>query len=247
MKDPGRFFKNNFANSVGLMEAAVRAGVRRFVLSSTAAVYQSSDTPLDEDSPLGPTNVYGQTKLMIEKILEDYDHAYGLKAIRFRYFNAAGCDPDCEIGEAHIPESHLIPLILDAAIGKRESIKVFGTDYETKDGTCIRDYVHVNDLGDAHIRGLKYLLDGGNSNYINLGSGSGFSVREMIDMVAKVTKKNIKVVEVERRPGDPAYLIAKSDKARNILQWKPEFSLERIIETAWNWHRNNPNGYPQTR
>ena len=135
----------------------------------------------------------------------------------------------------------LLGQILDAAIGKRESIKVFGTDYETKDGTCIRDYVHVNDLGDAHIRGLKYLLDGGNSNYINLGSGSGFSVREMIDMVAKVTKKNIKVVEVERRPGDPAYLIAKSDKARNILQWKPEFSLERIIETAWNWHQKYQN------
>lgn len=240
--EPEKYYVNNLKNTINLLEAMRRNHVDKLIFSSTAATYGMPEKiPIEEDDLKIPINPYGQTKLMIEHILEDYQKAYNFQAIRFRYFNAAGCDPDSEIGEAHIPESHLIPLILDAAIGKRDSIKVFGTDYETKDGTCIRDYVHVNDLADAHIKGLQYLLDGGKSNYINLGSGNGFSVKEMIETVRKVTKKDFKVVEEQRRPGDPAYLIAKSDKAKQILSWKPEYSLDRIIETAWNWHQKYQN------
>ena len=164
-------------------------------------------------------------------------HAYDFRSIRFRYFNAAGADPDAEIGEAHVPETHLIPLILDAALGRRESIKVFGTDYETKDGTCVRDYIHVNDLADAHIRGVDYLLEGGVTSYFNLGSGSGFTVREMLETVRRVTGRDFKVVETERRSGDPAYLIASSDKAQKVLDWKISYSLEDIVRTAWAWQK----------
>lgn len=236
--EPEKYYTNNLKNTITLLEAMRRHNVNKLIFSSTAATYgMPGKIPIEEDDPKVPINPYGWTKWMIERILEDYAAAYGFKSIRFRYFNAAGCDPDREVGEAHVPESHLIPLILDAAIGKRESIKVFGTDYETKDGTCVRDYVHVNDLADAHIKGVQYLLDGGDCNYFNLGSGNGFSVTEMIDMVKKVTKKDFKVVITDRRPGDPAFLIAKSDKAQKTLGWKIEYGLDRIIQTAWDWHQ----------
>ncbi len=238
VQDPEKYYKNNLKNTVTMLESMRRNGVNKLIFSSTAAVYGDPERiPIQEDDRKIQINPYGRTKWMIEQILEDYHAAYGFKSIRFRYFNAAGCDPDREVGEAHVPESHLIPLILDAAIGRRESIKIYGTDYDTKDGTCIRDYVHVNDLADAHIRGVEHLLAGGDTDYFNLGSGDGFSVREMIDMVRKVTGREFKVVEVERRPGDPPYLIAKSDKAKNVLGWTIRYSLEDIVRTAWEWHQ----------
>lgn len=236
--EPEKYYRNNLKGTITLLEAMRRNNVNKLIFSSTAAVYGMPEKiPIEEDDRKIQINPYGKTKWMIEQILEDYDTAYGFKSIRFRYFNAAGCDPDKETGEAHVPESHLIPLILDAALGKRDSIKVFGTDYDTKDGTAVRDYVHVNDLADAHIKGVEHLLKGGNTDYFNLGSGDGFSVREMIDMVKKVTGRDFKVVEVERRAGDPPFLIAKSDKAKSKLGWKIQNSLEDIIRTAWEWHK----------
>lgn len=236
--DPEKYYKNNIKNTINLLEVLRKNNVNKFIFSSTAAVYGMPDkVPIEEDDNKAPINPYGRSKLMVEHVLEDYNNAYGFKSIRFRYFNAAGADPDTQIGEAHIPETHLIPLVLDAAIGKRESIKIFGTDYPTKDGTAIRDYIHVNDLAEAHILGLEYLLNGGNSNYFNLGCGNGFSVREVIETVKKVTAKNFKVLEVDRRPGDPPLLVAKSEKAKNILGWYPKFNLEDMIEHAWKWHQ----------
>jgi UDP-glucose 4-epimerase len=236
--DPEKYYVNNLKYTINLLEAMKRHNVNKIIFSSTAAVYGMPEKiPIEEDDRKIPINPYGRTKWMIENILADYSDAYDLRNIRFRYFNAAGADPDKEIGEAHVPETHLIPLVLDAAAGKRESIKVLGTDYETKDGTCIRDYVHVNDLADAHIKGVQYLLDGGKTDCFNLGSGDGFSVRDVIETVKKVTKKEFKVVETEKRAGDPAYLVAKSDKAKSKLGWKIKYSLEDIIDTAWNWHK----------
>ncbi|QTA38568.1 UDP-glucose 4-epimerase GalE [Thermosipho ferrireducens] len=235
--DPQKYYENNVGNTLKLLEAMRQNNVNKFIFSSTAAVYGIPEKiPIKEDDRKMPINPYGKSKLMVEHILEDYDKAYGLNSICFRYFNAAGADPDGEIGEAHQPETHLIPLILDAALGKRDSIKIFGTDYNTKDGTCIRDFVHVNDLAEAHVRGLEYLLDGGETNYFNLGSGEGYSVREVIETVKKVTKKDFRVVEADRRPGDPAYLVADSTKAKEILGWKTKYSLDEIILTAWKWH-----------
>ena len=236
--EPEKYYKNNVQNTITLLEAMRKHGINKFIFSSTAAVYGMPErTPIEEEDRKLPINPYGKSKLMIEEILDDYSSAYGFRSIRFRYFNAAGADPEREIGEAHVPETHLIPLLLDAAIGRRKDIKVFGTDYETKDGTCVRDYIHVNDLADAHIRGVDYLLDGGNTNYFNLGSGSGFTVREMIQTAKKITTKDFAVVETDRRPGDPPYLIACSDKAQKKLDWKLQHSLEDIIITAWNWHQ----------
>jgi UDP-glucose 4-epimerase len=236
--DPEKYYINNLRNTINLLDAMNRHKVNKIIFSSTAAVYGMPERiPIEEDDRKIPINPYGKTKWMIEHILEDYSSAYGIQSIRFRYFNAAGADPDREIGEAHIPESHLIPLVLDAAAGKRDSIKIFGTDYETSDGTCIRDYVHVNDLADAHIKGVQYLLDGGKTDYFNLGVGNGFSVRDVIETVKRVTKRDFKIVETERRPGDPAYLIAKSDKVKSKLDWKIEFGLEEMVRTAWNWHK----------
>ncbi|OHD16567.1 MAG: UDP-glucose 4-epimerase GalE [Spirochaetes bacterium GWD1_27_9] len=236
--DPEKYYINNVYNTINLLEAMRRNKIDKFIFSSTAAVYgMPTKIPIEEDDEKKPINPYGKSKLMIEDILEDYDKAYNFKSIRFRYFNASGADPDKEIGEAHIPESHLIPLILDAAIGRRESIKVFGTDYPTKDGTAVRDYIHVNDLATAHIKGLQYLLDGGNTNYFNLGSGNGYTVKEIIETVKKITKKDFKVIEVERRAGDPPFLIAKSDKAKKMLDWDIKYSLDDIVNTAWEWHQ----------
>ena len=237
VKEPEKYYWNNVVNTLNLLKVMREAGVNKIIFSSTAATFGDPQyTPIDEKHPQNPINPYGQTKLTIEKIFKDYDKAYGLRFVVFRYFNAAGADPETEIGEWHEPESHLIPLVFQAANGKREDIKIFGTDYPTPDGTCIRDYVHVNDLAQAHWLGLERLLNGGESDFYNLGNGKGFSVREVIEAVKKVTGKDFKVTETERREGDPPVLIAGSDKAKTELKWQPEYvDLEKIVETAWKW------------
>lgn len=245
MENPTIYYDNNVVGSYSLLEAVRRAGVKYFVFSSTAAVYgEPEKTPITEDMPYQPTNVYGQTKLMIETMLAQFSRAYGLRYVALRYFNAAGADGSGTIGEDHTPETHLIPLILQTALGQRQSIKIFGTDYSTPDGTCIRDYVHVTDLADAHVRVLKYLAKGGESQYFNLGSQNGFSVREMIEAAKKVTGRDFKVEEAPRRAGDPAVLIAGSEKIRRVTGWQPTHSsVEQIIADAWNWHQHHPQGY----
>ncbi|ANQ53457.1 UDP-galactose-4-epimerase [Thermosipho sp. 1063] len=241
--NPYKYYENNVSNTLVLLNSMLKHNVNKFIFSSTAAVYGMPEKiPIKEDAPKNPINPYGKSKYMVEEILDDFDKAYNLKSIRFRYFNAAGADESGEIGEAHNPETHLIPLILDAALGKRESIKIFGTDYETKDGTCIRDFVHVNDLANAHIKGLEYLLKENKTDCFNLGSGNGYSVREVIEKVKEITNIDFKVEEVERRPGDPAYLIADNQKAKKILSWEPKYSLDDIIKTAWTWHKERYNG-----
>ena len=238
VEDPQKYYMNNLKNTLNLLQVMLEFDVKYFVFSSTCATYGNPlKIPITEDHPQNPINPYGRAKLMVENVLEDYSHAYGLKYVALRYFNAAGADVDGEIGELHDPETHLIPLILDAASGKREDIKIFGTDYNTPDGTCIRDYVHVTDLADAHIKALEYLKNGGKSDFFNLGNGNGFSVREVIETARKITGKNIKAVEDVRRPGDPPVLVGSSKKAREILKWEPKYDeLSRIVETAWKWH-----------
>lgn len=241
MKDPGRFFRNNFSNSLQLMETAVRAGVRKFVFSSTAAVYQSSEEPLTEDSPIGPTNVYGHTKLMTEQALEWYRSIFGLHYAVLRYFNACGALPGR--GEAHQPESHLIPRVLQIALGQAESATIFGTDYPTPDGTCIRDYIHIADLASAHILALG-ALDERDKMIYNVGSGNGFSVREVIETARKVTGHAIPTVETPRRPGDSARLVASPQRIINELGWEPRHTnLQSILSSAWDWHKSHPYGY----
>lgn len=241
MKDPGRFYFNNLSNSLTLTETAHMAGVRRFVFSSSAAVYRSSDQPLTEDSPLGPTNVYGHTKLMVEQALDWYRQVHGLHYAALRYFNASGSLPGR--GEAHQPESHLIPLVLRVALGQSPSASIFGTDYLTPDGTCIRDYIHIADLVAAHLLALNALAEKDCLVY-NLGSGHGYSVRQVIDMARKVTGHPIPAVESPRRAGDPPRLVAASDKIRRELGWMPQHdSLEEIIGSAWEWQKAHPRGY----
>ncbi len=241
MKDPGRFYRNNLSNSLALIESATRAGVGRFVLSSTAAVYRSSDAPLMEESPLGPTNVYGHTKLVIEQTLDWYCQIHGLHYAALRYFNACGALPGR--GEAHQPESHLIPLILQVPLGQRESIAVYGDDYPTPDGTCIRDYIHIADLVSAHLLALGALEEHDSLIY-NIGNGNGHSVREVIETARSVTGHAIPVVDAPRRPGDPARLVASSTKIRRELGWRPQFpDLKDILASAWDWHKNHPKGY----
>ncbi len=241
MKDPGRFFHNNFTNSLTLMETAVRAGVKRFVLSSTAAIYQSSNEPLNEDSPLGPTNVYGHTKLMVEQALDWYRQIHSLHFAALRYFNACGALPGR--GEAHQPESHLIPLVLRVPLGQRQAAQIYGTDYPTPDGTCIRDYIHIADLVSAHLLALDGLGDRDRLIY-NLGSGNGYSVREVIETARRVTGHAIPTDELPRRSGDSARLVASSEKIKRELGWKPEHdNLHEIISSAWEWHQSHPNGY----
>lgn len=239
VKDPQKYYQNNVKNTLNLFQVMLENDVKKLIFSSTAATFGNPQyTPIDEKHPQIPINPYGQAKLMVEKILADYDFAYGLKYVALRYFNACGADLDNEIGENHTPESHLIPLILDAAIGKREDIKIFGTDYPTPDGTCVRDYVHVTDLAQAHILALQYLLDGNDSNSFNLGNGKGFSVKEVIDATKKVTGVDFKVTEVERRAGDPPELVADSTKAKQVLKWQPQYAdLETIVKSAWAWHQ----------
>lgn len=238
VEDPQKYYMNNVKNTLNLLQVMLEENVKRFVFSSTCATYGNPvEIPITESHPQSPINPYGRGKLIVEQILKDYSDAYGLKYASLRYFNAAGADPDCEIGELHDPETHLIPLVLDAASSKRENIKIFGTDYDTADGTCIRDYIHVTDLADAHILALEYLNRGGNSDVFNLGNGSGFSVKEVIETARKITGKQIKETEEGRRPGDPPILIGSSKKAMEILKWKPKYhDISQIVETAWKWH-----------
>lgn len=245
MERPDVYYANNVAGSFRLIDAAHKAGIKNFVFSSTAATYGEPDAvPITETMKLQPTNVYGRTKLMIEQMLADYSGAYDIRYVALRYFNAAGADPSGTIGEDHTPETHLIPLILQAAQGLRENITIFGTDYKTPDGTCIRDYIHVNDLATAHILAMEYLMNNGESTVFNLGSGNGFSVQEIISMAKEVTGVDFDVNIGSRRAGDPGILIASSEKIRKVLGWQPCCSdVKHIITDAWNWHSKHPNGY----
>jgi UDP-glucose 4-epimerase len=244
MQNPGKYFYNNVALSIGLIEACMQAGIHRFVLSSTAAVYASSDEPLSEESPLGPANTYGETKLMIEQTLEWYRRVHGLHYSALRYFNAAGALPGC--GEAHQPESHLIPLVLQVALDQRPEIEIFGSDYPTPDGSAIRDYIHIEDLIEAHLLALDALGTHDRLIY-NLGNGAGYSVREVIETARVVTDHPIPAAEADRRPGDAPRLVACADKISNELGWLPKHpELEQIISSAWEWHRSHPHGYEQT-
>lgn len=240
MREPGKYWHNNVGGSLVLIEAAVAAGCLNFVFSSTCATYGDQDgVVLDENSAQMPLNAYGASKRAIEDILTDFGASDGLNSVIFRYFNVAGCDPDGEVGEFHQPETHLIPLMLDAIEGKRPALTVFGTDYPTPDGTCIRDYVHVMDLVDAHVLGLKWLEDGKGSRVFNLGTGIGFSVREVIDHSSSVTNKPVPIVEGDRRAGDAVALVSGSTRANAELGWSPERStLQRMISDAWRWHQN---------
>lgn len=243
MREPGKFFRNNFGNSLQLMETAVQCGIKKMVFSSTAAVYQSSEEPLTEDSPIGPTNVYGHTKLMTEQALEWYRQIHGLHFAALRYFNACGALPGR--GEAHQPESHLIPRVLQIALGQAESAAIFGTDYPTPDGTCIRDYIHIGDLVSAHILALN-ALETRERMIFNVGSGNGFSVREVIDTARKVTGHAIPVVESPRRPGDSARLVASPQRIMSELGWQPKnTNMTDILSSAWEWHKSHPRGYQE--
>ena len=237
--DPRKYYRNNVVGSLTLLEAMVDHGINKIVFSSTCATYGIPDTvPITEDQLQNPINPYGTSKLAVEKILLDFSKAYGFKSVIFRYFNATGADPKGRVGEDHTPETHLIPLILYTALGKRSQINIYGTDYSTPDGTCIRDYIHVSDLAQAHILGLEYLLQGGNTNIFNLGNGNGFSVREMIETAQLVTNRPIKVLEGDRRPGDPPILVGSSAKAHRILGWQPQYPLAKdILHHAWSWHQ----------
>ncbi len=237
---PSMYYRNNVANTQVLLDALRAHDIRYFIFSSTAAIFGEPEyTPIDEKHPHQPINPYGRTKLMVEQILRDYDTAYGLKSTCLRYFNAAGADPEGELGERHQPESHLIPLILQAASGRREDIKVFGRNYDTVDGTCVRDYIHINDLCDAHLLALEHMQRTNQSAAYNLGNGNGFSVQQVIDAAKKVTGVDFKVTDAEPRPGDPAVLIADASLARQELGWTPRHDeLESIIQSAWNWEVN---------
>jgi UDP-glucose 4-epimerase len=242
---PDMYYRNNVVGSLNLLEAMHRAGVEHIIFSSTAAVYgEPLQIPITEDHPAAPTNPYGATKLAVEEMLKWFGQAYGLKYMALRYFNAAGADEAGDIGEDHRPETHLIPLVLKAAQDLLPGIRVFGTDYPTPDGTCVRDYIHITDLAKAHVRALERLLDGGSSDVYNLGNGNGFSVREVIRTAEEVVGRPIPVIEEKRRPGDPAVLVASAYKARRELGWQPRYGdLKTIISTAWKWHREHPEGY----
>jgi len=239
--NPQKYYKNNVSNTLNLLDLMIKYGVKKFIFSSTCAIYGIPiQIPIPEDHPQNPVNPYGKTKFMVEEILKDYDKAYGLKYVSFRYFNASGADPECEIGEWHDPETHLIPLSIYNALGITENITVFGTDYPTPDGTCIRDYIHVNDIAKAHILGFKYLMSENKSDFFNLGNGNGFSVKEILDIVSRISGKKLNIVYGKRREGDPPILVGSSKKAYEILGWKPEFDkISDIIETAYRWHLKN--------
>ncbi|GEO69798.1 UDP-glucose 4-epimerase GalE [Levilactobacillus acidifarinae] len=245
MKKPLKYFDNNTAGMVSLLEVMNKHNVKRIVFSSTAATYgEPKQIPIKETDPQVPTNPYGESKLMMEKIMKWSDEAYGIKFVALRYFNVAGAKPDGSIGEDHHPETHLVPIILEVAAGERQELSIFGDDYPTKDGTNVRDYVHVVDLADAHILALEYLKAGHDSNAFNLGSSTGFSNKEMLEAARKVTGKEIPAKMAPRRAGDPSTLIAASDKARDVLNWQPQYdNVEDIIRTAWNWKQSHPEGY----
>ncbi|MEZ6194289.1 MAG: UDP-glucose 4-epimerase GalE [Planctomycetota bacterium] len=245
VEDPEKYYFNNVYRTLALLRAMRRNGIDTFIFSSTAATFGDPvrDT-IDESHPQQPINPYGRTKLMVEHILRDYAAAYGMKSVCLRYFNAAGAAEDGSIGEDHEPETHLIPIVLQVALGQRKSIKMFGDDYPTPDGTCVRDYIHVIDLADAHIRALAYLEAGGESTAFNLGNGKGYSVREIVDAAERVTGRPIAREVAPRRPGDPAVLIADYGRAREVLGWTQRFGdIETIIATAWRWHEAHPQGY----
>lgn len=245
MKEPLKYFDNNTAGMVKLLEVMKEFGVKKIVFSSTAATYGIPEKmPIREDDPQKPINPYGESKLMMEKIMRWCDQAYGIKFVALRYFNVAGAKPDGSIGEDHGPETHLLPIVLQVAQGKRDKLMIFGDDYNTPDGTNVRDYVHPFDLADAHILAVDYLRAGNESNAFNLGSSTGFSNLQILEAARKVTGKEIPAEMALRRPGDPDTLIAASDKARTVLGWKPQFdNIDKIIETAWAWHSTHPNGY----
>ena len=245
MTNPLKYYDNNLCGTKTMMESMVAHGIDKIVFSSTAATYgEPEKTPILETDRTEPTNTYGETKLSMEKMFKWVGKAHGLRFVSLRYFNACGAHKSGEIGEAHNPETHLIPLILQVPNGKREAISIFGTDYPTKDGTCVRDYIHVTDLAQAHILAVKYLMEGNESDIFNLGNGIGFTVKEVIETAKEVTQKPIKAVEEGRRAGDPAVLIASSEKAKKVLGWKPEHAdLHEIIESAWKWHSTHPEGY----
>lgn len=241
--DPQKYFRNNVVETIGLLDSLLSHGVRSFVFSSTCAIYgEPVRIPIDESHPQNPSNPYGWTKLMIEKVLESYDAAYGLKYVSLRYFNACGSTE--EHGEDHDPETHLIPLVLFAALGRIPAISVFGCDYPTPDGTAIRDYIHVSDLADAHVLALDHLRNNGISSAFNLGNGNGYSVREVVDASRIVTDRDIEVIAAPRRSGDPSRLVADAAKAREILGWDPKITeLEDIIKSSWKWYQRNPSAY----
>jgi len=241
VKNPSKYYHNNVINTINLLEIMLEFHVSYFIFSSSCAVYGiPQEMPIKETHPRNPINPYGKTKRIVEDILKDYDEAYGMKHVSLRYFNAAGADPEKEIGERHDPETHLIPLAIYAALDKTENVKIFGTDYPTEDGTCIRDYIHVTDLAEAHIKALEYLKNNKESNIFNLGNEKGYSVREVIETVKKISGKNFKTTETERRQGDPPVLIADSRKALKELNWKPgHFEIETIVKTAWDWHKKD--------
>ena len=243
--DPLKYYENNLYGTKVLLKAMIDNGVDKIVFSSTAATYgEPENIPILEDDRTCPTNPYGETKLAMEKMMKWSANAYGLKYVSLRYFNACGAHKSAKIGEAHNPESHLIPLVLQVPNGKRESVSIYGTDYDTPDGTCIRDYIHVTDLAKAHILAVEYLMKGGESNVFNLGNGVGYSVREVIETARRVTGHPIPAVEIPRRAGDPARLVASGEKAKTVLGWEPKItSLEDIIRSAWVWHSTHPNGY----
>lgn len=236
---PAKYYRNNVMDTLTLLEAMCDAGIKNFVFSSTCATYGVPEQiPVLEDQPQQPINPYGMSKLMVEHILDDFDRAYGLRSVRFRYFNAAGADPQGRLGEDHSPETHILPLVLLTAMGKRESISIYGTDYDTPDGTCLRDYIHVTDLAQAHILGLEYLLNGGSTEVFNLGNGQGFSIREVIEAARVVTGRPIAVTLADRRPGDPPILVGSGEKAKQVLGWNPQYAdLETILKHAWQWHQ----------
>ncbi len=239
VENPAKYYANNTAGVLNLLESLVENCVPYFIFSSTAAIFgEPVKAKIDESHPKNPINPYGKSKLMVEQMMHDFDVAYGLKSTALRYFNASGADDSGEIGESHTPETHLIPLVLQAASGKRPNIKIFGTDYPTPDGTCVRDYVHVNDLARAHILALEKMLQDNVSERFNLGSGSGYSVAELIDEAKKITGVDFAVEHAPRRAGDPAVLVADSTKAARVLHWTPQYNLTRIIETAWQWEQH---------
>lgn len=245
MVNPLKYYDNNLCGTKVMLESLVAHGIDKVVFSSTAATYgEPQSIPIVETDPTRPTNCYGETKLSMERMFYWTGVAHNLRFVSLRYFNACGAHISGQIGEDHNPETHLIPLILQAASGKRDHISIFGTDYDTVDGTCVRDYIHVTDLAQAHILAVRYLMDGNKSDIFNLGNGVGFTVRQVIDEARKVTGADIKVVEEGRRAGDPATLIASSDKAKSVLGWKPQYAdLSKIIETAWKWHSEHKNGF----
>jgi len=238
VQNPGKYYKNNVSGTINLLEVMRKSGCANIIFSSTCATYGVPDClPLNENSSQHPVNPYGKTKLMIEQMLEDYEKAYGIKYISLRYFNAAGADPDGSLGEDHDPETHLIPLTIEAALGKRTAIEVYGTDYSTADGTAVRDYIHVADLAMAHLLSFEYLQSHNTSDVFNLGTGIGTSVQEVVNVVEKISKRQVPVVYGERRDGDPPILVASAEKAKDVLGWEPCHSdIDSIVKDAWNWH-----------